>query len=61
MGWGDITPEHVEARAARELASILVGRIGRVEEIAHVMCMIANPRASYMTGGDVRVDNWSVN
>lgn len=60
MGWGDISPEEAEARAARELTPIPVGRIGRVEEIAHVVAMIASPAAGYMTGANIRMDGGQV-
>ena len=60
LGWGDISLEEAEARAARELTPIPVGRIGRVEEIAHVICMIASPNAGYMTGANVRMDGGQV-
>ena len=60
MGWGDISLEEAETRAARELTPVPVGRIGRVEEIAHAECMIASPAAGYMTGANVRVDGGQV-
>ena len=60
MGWGDISLEEAETRAARELTPVPVGRIGRVEEIAHAVCMIASPAAGYMTGTNVRVDGGQV-
>ncbi|AEG51161.1 3-oxoacyl-(acyl-carrier-protein) reductase [Sphingobium chlorophenolicum L-1] len=60
MGWGDISLEEAETRAARELTPIPVGRIGRVEEIAHAVCMIASPHAGYMTGANIRVDGGQV-
>jgi 3-oxoacyl-[acyl-carrier protein] reductase len=60
MGWGDISLEEAETRAARELTPVPVGRIGRVEEIAHAVCMIASPAAGYMTGANVRVDGGQV-
>lgn len=60
MGWGDVTLEEAEARAARDLTPIPVGRIGRVEEIAHVVCMIASPHVGYMTGANIRVDGGQV-
>ncbi|WP_313808465.1 SDR family NAD(P)-dependent oxidoreductase [Sphingobium sp.] len=60
MGWGDIPLEEAEARAARELTPIPVGRIGRVEEIAHVVSMIASPAAGYLTGANIRVDGGQV-
>ena len=60
MGWGDISLEEAETRAARELTPVPVGRIGRVEDIAHAVCMIASPAAGYMTGANVRVDGGQV-
>lgn len=60
MGWGEIPIEEAEIRAARELTPIPVGRIGRVDEIAHMVCMIASPRAGYMTGANVRMDGGQV-
>jgi len=60
MGWGDIPMKDCEARAACEITPIPVGRIGRVEEIAHVVCMIASPAAGYMTGANVRMDGGQV-
>ena len=60
MGWGDIPFAEAEARAARELTPIPVGRIGRIEEIAHAVCMIASPHAGYMTGANIRIDGGQV-
>lgn len=33
-----------------------VGRFGRVEEVADVICFLASERASYITGANIRVD-----
>lgn len=60
MGWGDISLEEAEQRAAREITPLAVGRAGRVEEIAHVACMIASPAAGFMTGANIRVDGGQV-
>lgn len=60
MGWGDIPLEEAERRAAKELTPVPVGRAGRVEEIAHVVCMIASPSAGFMTGANIRVDGGQV-
>ena len=60
MGWGDISIAEAEARATRELTPVPVGRAGRVEEIAHVVCMIASPASGYMTGANIRMDGGQV-
>ena len=60
LGWGDISLEEAERRMAREITPVAVGRAGRVEEIAHIACMIASPASGYMTGANVRVDGGQV-
>jgi len=60
MGWGDISLEEAERLVAKELVPVPVGHIGRVEDIAHAVCMIASPAAGYMTGANVRVDGGQV-
>lgn len=60
LGWGDISLDEAEIRAAREITPIPVGRVGRVDEIAHVVCMIASPAAGYMTGANIRIDGGQV-
>ncbi|RDU94585.1 SDR family oxidoreductase [Trinickia dinghuensis] len=46
----------VEEVAAQSTSSIPMGRYGRPEEYADVVAFLASTRASYMTGGIVRVD-----
>ncbi len=46
----------VEAVEARSRAAIPMGRYGRVEEYADVVTFLASEKASYVTGGMVRVD-----
>lgn len=60
LGWGDISLEEAESRMAREVTPIPVGRVGRVEDIAHVVCMIASPASGYMTGANIRVDGGQI-
>jgi len=60
MGWGDISLEEAERRVTEQIVPIPVGRAGRVEDIAHAVCMIASPNAGYITGANVRVDGGQV-
>ena len=60
MGWGDISIAEAEHRAARDITPVPVGRVGRVEDIAHVVCMIASPASGYITGANIRVDGGQV-
>jgi len=60
MGWGDISIEEAEKRMTREIVPVPIGRVGRVEDIAHAVCMIASPAAGFMTGANVRVDGGQV-
>jgi NAD(P)-dependent dehydrogenase (short-subunit alcohol dehydrogenase family) len=60
LGWGELTLEEAERRAAAEITPVPVGRIGRVEEVAHVVCMLASPAAGYVTGANFRVDGGQV-
>ena len=60
LGWGDISIGEAEKRMTREIVPVPIGRIGRVEDIAHAVCMIASPGAGFMTGANVRVDGGQV-
>ncbi len=59
-GWGDPTPEELEKRIATERLNLPAGRIGRVEDIALVVCMLASPRSGYITAANYRVDGGQV-
>ncbi len=51
------TPEEIAAGAR---AAIPAGRYGAPREFADVVCFLASDRASYMTGGLVRVDGGAI-
>lgn len=46
----------VEAERANLAATVPLGRIGTPEEMADLVCFLASPRASYMTGNIVALD-----
>lgn len=60
MQWGDLPFEALERKVAETLTPTPVGRIGRPEEIGHIVCMIASPAAGYVTGANIRVDGGQV-
>jgi NAD(P)-dependent dehydrogenase (short-subunit alcohol dehydrogenase family) len=59
-GWGDPSPEELEKRIALERLNLPAGRIGRVEDIALMVCTLASPRAGYITGANHRVDGGQI-
>jgi NAD(P)-dependent dehydrogenase (short-subunit alcohol dehydrogenase family) len=40
----------------QDLDMVMLGRLGRPEEVANVVCFVASDRASFMTGAEVFVD-----
>jgi 3-oxoacyl-[acyl-carrier protein] reductase len=59
-GWGKPTPEELEKRIAFERLNLPVGRIGRVEDIAMVACLLSSPRSGFITGANYRIDGGQV-
>ena len=60
MGWGDVKRDELERRLAIEMLKLPVARIGNVEDIGIVVCMLASPRSGFITGANVRVDGGQV-
>jgi NAD(P)-dependent dehydrogenase (short-subunit alcohol dehydrogenase family) len=54
--WGTDDWEEIERRAVKEVVPNSVGRIGRVEDIAHAVTFLASPLADYIDGANLRVD-----
>ncbi|WP_041669679.1 SDR family NAD(P)-dependent oxidoreductase [Cereibacter sphaeroides] len=48
--------EVVEAEALPLFASVPTGRVGTLDEIADAVAFLASPRASYITGSNLRLD-----
>jgi 3-oxoacyl-[acyl-carrier protein] reductase len=59
-GWGEPDDEELERRIATERLNLPAGRIGRVEDIALVVCMLASPRCGYVTAANHRVDGGQI-
>ncbi|MBV7483205.1 SDR family NAD(P)-dependent oxidoreductase [Bordetella sp. BOR01] len=49
--WSDI-----EQTALPMFAQVPMGRVGTLEEIADAVCFLVSPRASYITGANLRLD-----
>jgi NAD(P)-dependent dehydrogenase (short-subunit alcohol dehydrogenase family) len=58
--WSTTEWTEIEARFARELLPNPVGRLGRVEEVAHLITFIASPLAGYINGANLRIDGGTV-
>lgn len=57
----NISPEEGEAAYVREeRPNIVIGRLGRPEEVAPVVALLASERASFIAGANYRVDSGSV-
>ena len=56
LGWGDPSPDELERLIATERLNLPAGRIGRVEDIAMMVCLLASPRSGYITGANHRID-----
>jgi NAD(P)-dependent dehydrogenase (short-subunit alcohol dehydrogenase family) len=56
MGWGDVKKEDLEKRLAVEMLKLPVARIGDVEDVGLVVCMLASPRSGFITAANIRVD-----
>lgn len=59
-GWGQPDDEELERRIATERLNLPAGRIGRVEDIALVVCMLSSPRSGYVTATNHRVDGGQI-
>ena len=54
--FSDGTPDGIELTVAGWGRSHPLGRVAQPSEVAEVICFLASPRASFVTGEDIRVD-----
>lgn len=54
-GWGEDWAG-IEARGVKELTGTAAGRLARPEEVADLVAFLASERASYLHGGNFRID-----
>lgn len=54
--WSDGTTEGIEATIANWGTAHALGRVATMDEVGEVIAFLAGPRASFVTGADVRVD-----
>ena len=59
-GWGEPDDAELERRIALDRHRLPVGRIGRAEDVAMVVCLLASPRSGFITGANFRVDGGQV-
>ncbi len=59
-GWGDLSEAELEKRIATERLNLPAGRIGRVEDVGMMVCLLASPRTGYITGANHRIDGGQV-
>jgi 3-oxoacyl-[acyl-carrier protein] reductase len=57
-GWGTQW-EEIEQGVLREVLDNPVGRLGRVEDVGHVVAFVASPLAGFINGANLRVDGGS--
>ena len=55
-GWPETDVYEIEKRFVREQWPSPLGRMGRVEEIAALICFLASTHAAYITGTNYRID-----
>jgi 3-oxoacyl-[acyl-carrier protein] reductase len=60
LNWGTEDWGQMERRFARDIASTLTGRIGRVEEVAAAVTFLASPLSDFITAAHLRVDGGAI-
>ena len=57
-GWGE-SWEEIEAGVIRDWLRNYSGRLGRPDDVAPIVCLLASPLSAYMTAANYRVDGGS--
>ncbi len=52
----DMTKSLSPEQVAKLIENVPLGRLGQVEDIAHAVCYLASPQASYITGNTIHVN-----
>ena len=52
----DMTKSLSAEQVAKLIENVPLGRLGQVEDIAHAVCYLASPSASYVTGNTIHVN-----
>lgn len=52
----DMTKSLSAQQVVKLVANVPLGRLGQVEDIAHAVCYLASPHASYVTGNTIHVN-----
>jgi len=52
----DMTKSLSAEQVAKLIQNVPLGRLGQVDEIAHAVCYLASPHASYITGNTIHVN-----
>jgi NAD(P)-dependent dehydrogenase (short-subunit alcohol dehydrogenase family) len=55
QGWGTDFAE-IEQRLLEGMLNNLTGRLGRVEDVAHLVAFLASPLAGYINAANLRID-----
>jgi NAD(P)-dependent dehydrogenase (short-subunit alcohol dehydrogenase family) len=59
-GGAEMSDQELSVRLATKFADLPVGRLGTLEDVGFVVCMLASPLAGFISGANYRVDGGQV-